>query len=312
MSLVTVIIPCFNYGWILSETLNSLLQQTHQQWEALIIDDGSTDNTKEVATKYVSSDHRFRYIYQKNAGLSEARNTGLRQAQGAYIQLLDADDLLASRKLETQVAYLEKHIDVDLVYGEVRYFLHGNLSVLSRSFDMLDQTWMYRPSETGEGLLEALVRRNIMVVNAPLLRANLVKSIGFFNPKLRSYEDWEYWLRGALLGAKMHFESVPDMWVFVRVHPGSMTQNSQIMSSAILQVRYMLANALKKKHLLLANEEGIRECYLGIAQRNMLSGSLVLGVQSFLALAKRSGQYRYYLKSIPFWLIKRLKNNYFS
>lgn len=310
MSLVTVIIPCFNYGWILSETLDSLLQQTYQYWEAIIVDDGSTDNTKDVAASYVNLDSRFRYIYQNNSGLSEARNTGLRLAQGEYIQLLDADDLLVAKKFETQVYYLQKHNDTDLVYGEVRYFLHGKSPlVLSRSFDMLDQAWMSRIPETPEGLLEALVRRNIMVVNAPLLRTSLVKRIGFFNPKLRSYEDWEYWLRGALQDAKMHFDSTSDMWALVRVHPGSMTQNSQNMSKAILQVRHSLVEWLKKKNetFLPINEEGIVQCYLGVAQANMLSGDLWLGMQSFCILAKRSGQYSYYLRSIPFWFIKRLR-----
>jgi glycosyltransferase involved in cell wall biosynthesis len=312
MSLVTVIIPCFNYGWIVAETLDSLLQQTYSQWEAIIIDDGSTDNTRTVAENYASRDERFRYVYQHNAGLSAARNTGLKLAKGKYIQFLDSDDLLSPFKFEKQVGYLEDNADVDLVYGDVRYFMHGGgLERYSRSHDMLDQEWLPSVPDTADGLLNALIRRNIMVVNAPLVRASVVQRVGFFNTSLRSYEDWEYWLRCALAGVKIYFDPTPDVWAKVRVHPTSMSQNLQRMSKTVLRVREMLAVWLQERQLFAAvslNEECVIEYYLSMAQYNMLQGSLVLGIRSFWELARRSGRYNYYLKSIPFWLRKRIHN----
>lgn len=87
---VSVIIPCYNHGHYLPHAVNSVLAQTFTDWEAIIVDDGSTDNTREVAAQF--TDERVRYVHQENRGLSGARNTGIRAAQGAYLAFLDADD----------------------------------------------------------------------------------------------------------------------------------------------------------------------------------------------------------------------------
>lgn len=91
---VSVIIPCFNQAQFLEETLQSVIKQTFTNWECLIIDDGSTDTSKIIAENYCNLDPRFQYVFQTNAGLSSARNTGLKLARGTYIQLLDGDDWL--------------------------------------------------------------------------------------------------------------------------------------------------------------------------------------------------------------------------
>ena len=116
--LVSIIVPCFNYAHFLPETLKSVSAQSFQNWECIIVDDGSADNTSEVATKFRLYDSRFRLISQSNCGLPAARNTGIQASVGEYIQLLDADDLITPEKLELQVAYLEKNRTVDIVYGD--------------------------------------------------------------------------------------------------------------------------------------------------------------------------------------------------
>src|SRR6478752_5902047 len=117
--LVTVIIPCFNYGRFLPDALDSIRTQTYEAWECLVVDDGSTDNTREVVSRYAQQDARFRYLFQSNSGVSSARNTALKEANGTYIQLLDADDLIEKEKLKLQVAFLEKNANVDLVYSNI-------------------------------------------------------------------------------------------------------------------------------------------------------------------------------------------------
>jgi glycosyltransferase involved in cell wall biosynthesis len=82
MSLVSIIIPCYNYGWLLAETLESVLKQHYAEWECLVIDDGSSDNTKQVAESFATKDARIKYVYQVNGGMSNARNNGLRLAKG--------------------------------------------------------------------------------------------------------------------------------------------------------------------------------------------------------------------------------------
>jgi len=98
---VSVVVPTHNYAHFLPVALDSVLAQTYRDWECIIVDDGSTDDTAAVADVYVRRDPRFRYIHQANRGLAGARNTGVRNARGDGIQFLDADDRLLSPKPRT-------------------------------------------------------------------------------------------------------------------------------------------------------------------------------------------------------------------
>src|SRR4051812_5654849 len=121
-AIISVIVPCFNYGHYLPDTLRGLLAQQFKHWECIIVDDGSTDDTAGVAAAFAADDARIRYLRQANAGLSAARNAGLSAARGRYIQLLDADDSIAPQKLALQFDYLETHPEADLVFGNALYF----------------------------------------------------------------------------------------------------------------------------------------------------------------------------------------------
>ena len=91
---VSVIVPVYNQGEFLSEALESVLQQTYPNWECIIVNDGSTDNSGEVAKGYVNKDDRFKYLYQDNSGVAAARNNGIRHSDGFYILPLDSDNVL--------------------------------------------------------------------------------------------------------------------------------------------------------------------------------------------------------------------------
>ena len=97
-TLVSVIIPCFNQGKFLHDAVESVRTQTYPHWECIIINDGSTDDTDKTAKALISDDKRFRYHYQNNRGLPATRNTGLKMTGGAYIQFLDADDIIRPQK----------------------------------------------------------------------------------------------------------------------------------------------------------------------------------------------------------------------
>ena len=124
--IVSVIIPCFNQAQYLTEALNSVLNQTFQNWECIIVNDGSPDNTEEVALGWCNKDKRFKYLKKENGGLSSARNAGLKIAQGEYIQFLDSDDLLQKEKIESQVSFLGYNLNVDIVYSSSLYFFNEN------------------------------------------------------------------------------------------------------------------------------------------------------------------------------------------
>lgn len=119
--LVSIIIPCFNQGTFLVYALQSLLAQTINEWECIIIDDGSMDNSAEVAASYCRNDKRFHLIQQPNSGSAVARNKGLSVAEGEYIQFLDADDLLNCDKLRLQSEYMTAN-KIDVSYTLNAYF----------------------------------------------------------------------------------------------------------------------------------------------------------------------------------------------
>jgi len=115
---VSVVIPAFNRAWIIREALQSVFAQTFQDFEALVIDDGSTDNTAQVIARF--DDPRLRYVrHEVNRGCSGAYNTGIREARGEYISFLDSDDLWNPEKLAKDVDFLARHSEADAVFTDV-------------------------------------------------------------------------------------------------------------------------------------------------------------------------------------------------
>ena len=112
--LISVVIPAYNAGQFLDKTLESVLSQTYENWECIIVNDGSTDNTESVVKKWCEKDARFRYFYKENSGASDTRNLGIKEARGEYIAFLDADDLYMPNFLKVCLETLIKK-DVDLV-----------------------------------------------------------------------------------------------------------------------------------------------------------------------------------------------------
>lgn len=241
---VSVVVPCYNYGHLVSETLESLQKQTFSNWECIVVDDGSTDNTKQVTANYILQDNRFRYIYQHNKGLSSARNTGILAARGKFIQLLDADDCIAENKLLNQVNLLKLHTEISIVYSEVRYFNSGNQDKYFYSLNEGNEPWMTAYS-THEAFCTALIQNNLFAVNCALFRKEIINTCGLFNTNLKSVEDWEFWVRCSLQNALFLFDEKIDSIALVRIHGNSMSQNLKRMQEASLVARYGLRNNIR-------------------------------------------------------------------
>ena len=252
--LVTVIVPTYNYGRFIGQTIESLQSQTYRDWECVIVDDGSTDDTEEVAARLVAEDARVRYVRQENLRQAAARNNGIRHARGHYFQFLDADDLLEREKIERQVAFLESHTEVDIVYSNVRYFDAVGQGEMRRSVDS-DDVWMPEVSGAGEEILLPLVRNNIMPVNSPLLRRAVIEEVGFFDERLPPVEDWEYLIRCAALGKRFHYEESEGVRALVRAHPESSSSDRRRMLRAEILMRETIRPLLKDARVARLNEE---------------------------------------------------------
>jgi len=256
--LITVIIPCYNYGRLLGEALQSLQEQDCRDWECWIIDDGSTDTTAAVARQYATLDPRINYFYQSHQGQPAARNRGLEQAKGDYIQFLDADDLLEPFKFSRQKAYLEEHPDTDIVYGDVRYFMdHEPGDLFLNRWDGRTEAWMPKISGSGLPMLMALVEKNIFELGCALFTRHAINTLGPFQESLQGVEDYDYCLRAAAQGLSFSWLDTPETRVLMRHHSSSFSKSLFSMYKKELMLRRLWKKKLRQtgsEHLVLLND----------------------------------------------------------
>jgi glycosyltransferase involved in cell wall biosynthesis len=253
--LVSIIVPSYNYESFIGETLENIQAQTYDNWECIVVDDGSTDRTSETLAEFALKDPRFRYLYQKNSGPAIARNLGLRNALGEFVQFWDADDFLEKRKIEVHVGYLRTHPQVDIVYGSVRYFSTEAPEERRYAISGEDKQWMPAISGTGKEMLRAMVSMNIMVIEAPLLRRSVVDTVGYFDTALPAIEDWDYFIRCAAMGKQFRYLDEEGTLALVRSHANSLSNNNRRIRKAMLLLREKIAGAIKDEELLELNRQ---------------------------------------------------------
>lgn len=241
-AIVSVIIPFYNAQATLAETLKSVEEQTMADWEGLLINDGSTDRSPELANEFIRRDSRFRLITTKNQGLSSARNTGLIEAKGKYIQFLDADDLIEMKKFESQVALASKRPIFWITYSNCTYFLDHNTS--------LSKAYKWKPFKSSEAKT-LFAEKNQVPVSSPLINAEFARKVGYFDIKLQCLEDWDYWIRCNFNHAKWEFlaETNCDTRIRQRLHSMSSDQEKMIISEISVFRKYNQSKVFKKEFL---------------------------------------------------------------
>jgi glycosyltransferase involved in cell wall biosynthesis len=218
--MISIIIPTFNYGRFVTGAVDSALAQTYEDFEVIVVDDGSTDDTTERLAPY---QNRIRYVYQPNQGLSAARNTGISTARGDWIALLDADDLWHPRKLEIQAAYLEAHPELGVLAADSLSAFDGIWPAL-RDLSAIASTQVS---------LDELAIRSCFGPSGVVVRRSCFEKVGPFDTSLRSVEDRDMWLRIAA-----HYPIVKlcvPLWYY-RIHDGSMSYNVPRMEGSELRV----------------------------------------------------------------------------
>ncbi len=204
--LVSTIIPVYNRPEMLLEAVDSVLAQTYQSIEIIIVNDGSTDTTQQVINHLVENHSVVSSITISNSGPAMARQAGLDRANGEFIQFLDSDDLLYPEKFAKQVAGLNQACEVGVSYCVQEYrHINGNL---------LDATWM-RTGECFKTMFPAMLGGRIWGTPAPLYRANVLNQVGPWMD-LKNQEDWEYDCRLASLGIKLNYQN--EALVMIRHH----------------------------------------------------------------------------------------------
>jgi len=182
--LISVVIPTYNHGQFIEEAIESVLAQTYKNLEVIVIDDGSTDNTRQALEKY---NKEINYIYQKNIGVSSARNRGISVAKGELIAFLDSDDAWLPEKLELQADLMSENKSISLVACGV--YITDYLGGIKREWTPKN------PLTHTEFLGQLRIRNDFINSSSALVRRECFKRIGGFDESLQFGEDWDMWLR---------------------------------------------------------------------------------------------------------------------
>lgn len=277
---VSVIIPAYNAAPYIKETLESVFNQTYKAYEVIVVNDGSPD-TAALEALLVPYRSRIVYIKQENRGLSGARNSGLREATGTLVALLDADDIWMPDYLQEQTRFLLEHPEFDLVYCNARFFGQS-------IYD--GKEYMDVCPSIGEATSAAIISRRCHVFVSVTARTEALKRFGF-DESLRSCEDFDCWLRFTAAGHKIGYQR--KILVRYRKHAASLSANPTWMADYNLRV---LTNALtlwsegsEERGLLLQAKES------KTAELETIRGKTALRMQDIpTAIAHLKAANRYY------------------
>ncbi|HEY8353177.1 MAG TPA: glycosyltransferase family A protein [Sphingomonadales bacterium] len=210
---ISVVIPAYNAERTVAETLDSVLAQSMQDFEIIVVNDGSRDATGAILDFYAERHPgKVRVIHQENTGQARARNNGIAAARGRYIAFNDADDIWAPEKLERQLRFLEDNPEYGLCYTEGM-----TIDEKGRKKEPFGATREF----TGR-CFETLITRNNIIGSSVMVRRAVLDDVGVFNPELRACENWELWTR---IARKYPIACIDEKLSFYRQHGGNMSKD---------------------------------------------------------------------------------------
>ncbi|XCF07739.1 glycosyltransferase family A protein [Tamlana crocina] len=194
-SLVSIIVPCYKQAHLLDETLNSVLHQTYENWECIIVNDGSPDHTEEVAREWCKKDKRFSYLSKDNGGLPAARNTGIKNSSGKLILALDSDDILHEQYIEKLLPHFNDP-SVGIVTSYRYFFVKSKTNIIK----------IYKPK--GNNYRHLMFENQLMP--SSIYKKECWGEVGGYDESMRKgFEDWEFWLNITKRGWQYHTVEEP-------------------------------------------------------------------------------------------------------
>ena len=212
--LVSIITPTFNRETFLPVAIESVLAQTMGDFELIIVDDGSTDNSRAVIETYIAKDNRIKYFYQVNQGQSIARNLALKEAKGDYICFLDSDNYWPADRLAKSLAAFETYPDADIVYGDC--------ITINEKGDVISHANMKRYSGR---ITPLLLKDNFVSMNTTTSRRKCFVEMGGMSGKRKVADDYDLWLK---FSAKYKFQYIPEYLAYYRVMENQISTNKKL------------------------------------------------------------------------------------
>lgn len=222
---VSVIIPVYNGADFLNQAVNHVLEQNYQPLEIIIIDDGSTDNTAEIANQLKD---KICYFHQNNNGPASARNLGLKKAKGNVIAFLDVDDLWSANKLELQVNYLANHPEIDIVQGMIVKQVIETNRLNINDFSILETSLPYHYINLGSATY----------------RKSVFQEVGLFDESMRFAEDVDWFIRA--WEQRINKSVIDDVTLYYRIHEDNMTKGKSLIELGFIRVHKKHLNRLRQ------------------------------------------------------------------
>ncbi|MCB9988480.1 MAG: glycosyltransferase [Rhodospirillales bacterium] len=210
--LVSIVMPAYNAAQTIEQSVASVRAQDYEDWQLVIVDDGSTDDTVETVKKLADQDHRIHYIHQSNRGVSRARNTGIEQAEGEWIVFLDSDDTIHPRYLTKMLGTARRENADIVVCGYARTTDDGHIVFAEK-----------HGIQSKDGCAE-LAARAYFPIHAALVKRSHILKAGGFDPALTTCEDWDLWLK--IAGSGVTFAAVDKTLAYYRNTPRSLSKNA--------------------------------------------------------------------------------------
>ncbi|MGE5607888.1 MAG: glycosyltransferase family 2 protein [Bacillota bacterium] len=210
--LFTAIVPLYNHARYIGQALDSIIAQSHEDWEAVVVDDGSTDESGRIADDYAAHCPRIRVIHQRNTGLAAARNTGLRHARGTWMALLDSDDLWLPDTLNNFAAFIAAHSQTRFIYG---YYYRLNADGTITKLPGIAQDGPKGPVD--------LFGRMFLNPSCVCFRRELVDEVGFFDETLPLNEDYDLFLK---IGLHTQYWPINHPTTLRRRHDNNLSKQS--------------------------------------------------------------------------------------
>jgi glycosyltransferase involved in cell wall biosynthesis len=283
MPKVSVIIPTYNRANLIAESIKSVLNQTFTDFEIIVVDDGSADNTKEVVESF--KEPRIRYIYQANKGVSCARNVGIFASKGEYIAFLDSDDIWLPQNLELKIKLLDTCPNIPLVCSDMAFFRNDTDTIISRLWQKRSNHYLRGLRDGSRQPLTEFLAHGLFTVPTTVMRRCVLDQIGYFDESLSNAEDFEILIRTLykfspgiinlpLLKYRIHGNNLSRN--YEKTYPGTIGSINKIIKS----------NTLSKKNLKLMMRNKLAHTHLNYAWKKIKAGETTVGREKLIIAIK--------------------------